>query len=318
MKRRFIITLMCLTLIMPAAFCIATDLYPDTVALVNGSPIGSEALERKVKEAVAQLGARGQTADEEILRKEVLESLINNELIYQESTRAGYGANEIKIEMQVATIKGQFGTEDQFLDALEERGYTEDSLRDEIGRLIAIDDYISDEIAARITVTEDIMLRYYKENPKVFLEPETVRARHILVSVDDPPDERQKKEALRKIKVVKKKLVKGEEFESLAREFSDCPSSAQGGDLGFFMRGQMVQPFEDAAFALEKGEISDIVETRYGYHLIKLEDRRPEQTIPYENVNGDIEQYLGEQKVFEALKVLVEGLKEKATIERYL
>lgn len=318
MKKRFIIAVVYLALMVPAVFLFAADLYPGDVALVNGKPISSAALDRKVNEALSKLKAGGQVPDKKTLEQNVLEGLINNELIYQESMKTGYKAAATMIETQYSTIKGQFGTEQQFLNMLEQRGYTEESLREELGRIIAIDNYIGGEVAPQVSVPEEEVLRYYEENSKVFWEPETVRASHILAGVDDPTDEGQKKAALRKIKEVEKKLGKREEFEALAREYSDCPSSAAGGDLGYFQKGRMVAEFENAVFALEEGEISGIVETKFGYHIIKLVERKPERTTPFEEVKSDIEQWLGEQKIFEELKVLVDNLKKGAKIERYL
>jgi peptidyl-prolyl cis-trans isomerase C len=318
MKKRFIIAVIYLALMVPAVFLFATDLYPDEVALVNGKPISRAVLDRKVNEALMKLETEGQNPDKKMLEKNVLEGLINNELIYQESMRAGYKTADKMIETQYSAIKGQFGTEQQFLNTLEQRGYTEESLREELGRIIAIDNYIGGEVAPQVSVPEEEMLRYYEENIKIFFEPETLRASHILAGVEDPTDEGQKKAALRKIKEVEKKLKKREEFEALAKEYSDCPSSAAGGDLGYFQKGRMVAEFENAAFALEEGETSGIVETKFGYHIIKLVERKPERTVPFEEVKGDIEQWLGEQKIFEELKVLVDRLKKGAKIERYL
>jgi len=321
MKKRFITAVIYLALMVPAVFLFAADLYPGSVALVNGKPISSAALDRKVNEALMKLEAGGQAVagpDRENLKKNVLEGLINNELIYQESMRTGHKAADTMIETQYSTIKGQFGTEQQFLNALEQRGYTENSLREELERVIAIDNYVGEEVAPHVSVPEEEMLRYYEENIKVFWEPETVKASHVLAGVEDPSDEGQKKQALRKIKEVEKKIEKGEEFEALAREYSDCPSSARGGDLGFFKREQMVEPFSNAVFALEEGGVSGIVETKFGYHIIKLVERKPERTIPFEEVKSDIEQWLGEQKIFEELKVLVDKLKKGAKVERYL
>jgi peptidyl-prolyl cis-trans isomerase C len=318
MKKRFITAVIYIALMGPAVFLFAADLYPDDVALVNGKPISSAILDRKVNEALSKLKAGGQVPDTKTLQKNVLEGLINNELIYQESTKTGHNAAATMIETQYSNIKGQFGTEQQFLDTLEQRGYTEESLREELGRMIAIDNYISGEVAPQVSVPEEEMLRYYEENIKVFWEPESLRASHILAKVDDPADEGQKKAALRKIKEVEKKLKKREEFDALAKEYSDCPSSTAGGDLGYFQKGRMVAEFENAAFALEEGETSGIVETKFGYHIIKLVERKPERTVPYEEVKGDIEQWLGEQKIFEELKVRVDRLKKGAKIERYL
>ena len=118
--------------------------------------------------------------------------------------------------------------------------------------------------------------------------------------------------ALSSITDMRRRVLGGESFEELAREFSDCPSSEVGGDLGFFERGRMVEPFDEAAFSLGLGEISDIVETRFGYHIIKLIEKRPARTIPFEEIKADIEQYLGEQKIYAELGKIVDRLKSGA------
>ena len=299
-------------------FVSAGYLYPDDVAMVNGKPITREILNIKVTEALMKFSAGGQSADKAVVEKNVLEGLINNELIYQESGKKGYLVSDEMIEKQYSAIKGQFGSQQQFLAALGQRGYTEDSLREELGRVMAIDNYISTEIAPRVSVSEEETKGYYEENIKIFWEPETVRASHILAGVEDPSDEGQKEAALKKIKGAEKKLGKGEDFAAVAREYSDCPSGSQGGDLGYFRREEMVKPFSDAAFALETGGTSGIVETKFGYHIITLTDRKPGRTIPFEEVKGDIEGWLGERKVFAELKSDIDKLKEKAKIERFL
>jgi len=318
MKKYIVTAVLLVMMVFPSVVSTADDTVEHTAALVNGVPISTETLERKVGEAFAKLLAGGNRPDPDRLKKDVLETLINNELLYQESVRGGYGPSELKVEMQFSNIKGQFGTEEEFLDMLSQRGYTADSLREELGKIMAIDDYISGEVATGLDVTDGEIRGYYDDNPNVFQEPESLRASHILIMVEDMTDEKQKKTAYRKIEDIKKKIDKGEPFESLAKEYSECPSNAQGGDLGYFQRGQMVKPFEDAVFALEAGEISDIVETRFGYHLIKLVDKRPERTVQFEEVKSDIEQFLGEQKVFAQLKKVVERLKSEVQIERYL
>jgi peptidyl-prolyl cis-trans isomerase C len=318
MKKYIVTAVLLFMMVFPAFVVRSDDTEGHTAALVNGVPISTEALERKVGEAFAKLMSDGNTADPERLKKDVLETLINNELLYQESVRGGYEPSELKVEMQFSNIRGQFGTEGEFLEMLSQRGYTADSLREELERVMAIDDYIGGEVATGLDVAQTEVRRYYDDNPNFFHEPEAIKASHILIMIEDAADEQQKKTAYRTISDIKKKIDKGEPFESLAKEHSDCPSSAQGGDLGYFQKGQMVKPFEDAAFALKVGEVSDIVETRFGYHLIKLVDRKPERTMPFDEVKGDIEQYLGEQKVYAELKKIVERLRSEAKIERYL
>jgi peptidyl-prolyl cis-trans isomerase C len=145
-----------------------------------------------------------------------------------------------------------------------------------------------------------------------------VQASHILIKVDPQADESQRAEARKKIEEIKKKLGKGGDFAALAKEFSQCPSGSKGGDLGYFRRGQMVKAFEEAAFALKRGEVSDLIETKFGYHLIKAIDKKPETTIAFEEIKSKLGRYLKQNKVQEEVRQYVEKLKEKVKVERFL
>jgi peptidyl-prolyl cis-trans isomerase C len=167
-------------------------------------------------------------------------------------------------------------------------------------------------------VSDEESKTYYDSHPDLFKQPERVRARHILIKVDPGADESQKAEARKKIKEIQEKVQKGEDFAALAKESSEGPSSAKGGDLGYFRRGQMVKSFEEAAFRLQPGEVSEIVETGYGYHLIMVIDKKPETTIAYKDVKDRLEQHLKREKVRKEVSLYVEKLEEKAKVERFL
>ncbi|MFQ5772679.1 MAG: peptidylprolyl isomerase, partial [bacterium] len=158
----------------------------------------------------------------------------------------------------------------------------------------------------------------YDANPKFFKQPEEVKASHILIKVDADATEAQKSEARQKIKNVQQKLKSGEDFALLAKEFSQGPSSVKGGDLGYFRRGQMVKSFEDAAFSLKLNEVSDIVETRFGYHLIKVVDKKPEKIFTYMEVKDRLNQRIKQQKVEKEAGIYINKLKEDAKIEKSL
>jgi len=128
----------------------------------------------------------------------------------------------------------------------------------------------------------------------------------------------KKSEAKEKIKTIQLKLKKGEGFATLAKEFSEGPSKNNGGDLGYFQRGQMVKSFEDVAFALRTEEVSDIVETQFGYHIIKVEDKKPEKTIGYKDVKDDLAQHLKQEKTKQEVNKYIQKLREKSKIEKFL
>jgi peptidyl-prolyl cis-trans isomerase C len=325
-KRRmglFIATLLLIVLTSFSALC--TDmklkkLSEEIIASVNGKAITKMDFERQVLLAKQKLLQQGQLLDQaqmESLRVKVLENLIDSELLYQESQSRGIKVENGKINEQFETVKNKFSSDEEFKSALEGMDYTENSLKEDIRRNMAIQDFIESEISQNIVISDDESLDFYDNHPEYFTQPEQVQASHILITVDDPSDASQKSEAIIKIKEIKQKINAGEDFAVLAMEYSQCPSSAKGGDLGFFQRGQMVKPFEDAAFALQPGEISDIIETRFGYHLIKVTDRKTEVVVPYEYMKKSIIQYIKQNKVLNEVGMFLEKARAKATIEKF-
>jgi len=245
-------------------------------------------------------------------------NMIDNELLYLESKKRGYAADENEIALQFNEVQAQFQTEQDFQSALEGMDYTESSFKSAVERRITLEKLIDNDIAPGINVSDESSRSYYEENPEFFVQPKQVRASHILIVVEDQNSEEQKKEAMQKIELVQQKLRAGGDFAALAREYSEGPSNTQGGDLGFFQRGQMVPPFEEAAFSMEIDELSDIVQTRFGYHLIKVTDIQDEVAVPYEYAKNSIDQYLVQNLILSEVDALIALLKDKAKIERYL
>jgi peptidyl-prolyl cis-trans isomerase C len=136
--------------------------------------------------------------------------------------------------------------------------------------------------------------------------------------VDPKADSAKKEEARKKIESVQEKLKAGGDFAALAKELSDCPSKEKGGDLGYFGKGQMVKPFEDAALALKPGETSGIVETQFGYHIIKLVEIKTEGIMPYTEVKDQLTQYLKQEKVKAGLDSYLAGLEKMSKIEKLI
>jgi peptidyl-prolyl cis-trans isomerase C len=292
----------------------------NVVARVNDSYISQEDYKRQFSIAQQQLIRQGMALDEaenKRLSTEVLENLIDNQLLFQESRKRGYSADALTVEKRYQEVRDQFSNDEDFAAALGQMQYTEKSFKEAVERRLVLETLIENDIAAGITVSDEEALQYYEKNPAQFVQPKQIRARHILIIVKDQNDEQQKKEAFEKITMVQQKLKDGEDFAALAKEFSEGPSNEQGGDLGFFQPGQMVKPFEDAAFALEVGEVSDVVETRFGYHLIEVTDIRPEVSVPFEYAKGSIVQFMQQNLIMEKIEALVVTLKDGAVIERY-
>jgi len=156
---------------------------------------------------------------------------------------------------------------------------------------------------------------FYDKNPDKFKQDESVRASHILFRVDENADAATKKKVMEQAQAVLKEARGGADFAELAKKHSADGSAQQGGDLNYFTHGQMVPPFDQAAFALKPGEISDIVTTQFGYHIIKVTDRKPATAVPFDQVSGRIKDFLAEQQKQQKAEAFIQSLKQKAKIE---
>jgi peptidyl-prolyl cis-trans isomerase C len=239
-------------------------------------------------------------------------------VLFQESKKKGIEVKADAISDQLKGIKQKYPDEAQFAKLLKEMGLTESDVESQIKRGMAIQQLINTEVAEKVKISDEESKEYYDNHPEFFKKPEQVRASHILIKVDENASEAQKTEARKKIKEVQQKLQKGEDFETLAKTYSEGPSGPGGGNLGYFRRGQMVKPFEDAAFSLKSGETSDIVETRFGYHLIKVFDKQPEKTMTYAEIKDQLNEHLKKQKLETEVDVYIDNLREGAKIEKFL
>jgi peptidyl-prolyl cis-trans isomerase C len=251
----------------------AGEASQDKAATVNGAVIKRSDLEREVtvsQHGFAQKGEPLSGARLTELRERLLDKLIFEELLYQESKRKGIKVDQAEIDARLESLKSRFSEKGEFKKMLRKTGMSEAELRTQFERTHAIEQFVEQHIAPKITVSDEENRAYYDKYPDRSRKPDQIRASHILVRFDANKGATQKKGAREKIEKIQRRLRNGEDFSALAKALSDCPSGAEGGDLGFFGRGQMVKPFEKAAYSLKPGETSDIVETRFGYHIIKV------------------------------------------------
>ncbi len=269
-----------LALILVSAVVLAADKKApgDMVAVVNGAVIAQEEFDRVLdyeRRRAAQSGQQIPDAQMAKIENSILDSLIVAELLFQESKKQGIQVKSETVTEQFMTVKQRFPSEAEFKKVLEENKITESKIRADIKRDMAIQQLIDKEVDQKVKITDEESKTFYDTNPQRFQPPERVKASHILIKVDEGASEEKKAEALKKIKEIQQKVQKGEDFAALAKTYSEGPSGPKGGDLGSFGRGQMVKPFEDAAFSMKPNETSDIVETKFGYHLIKVVDKQP-------------------------------------------
>jgi peptidyl-prolyl cis-trans isomerase C len=287
-------------------------------ASVNGKEITQTELEREILNLSHRysIQTKDSTIPEDIESK-ALDNLITRELLYEASQKAQIKVEDSEVDENLQQAISRFPNKEAFESVLKRENVTEDDLKSEIRYGLAIQNYVEDTYLSKTTVSDQEIQTYYESNPAMFKHPEMVKASHILIRVDSQEDDAQKAEARKKIEEVAKKLAAGENFAELAKTYSDCPSSSNGGDLGSFSRGQMVPEFEKVAFSLKPGEISPVVETNFGFHIIKVSEKQAEGTYSLEQVKPQIEQVLTREKVQKLLEKDIENLKSKADIETF-
>lgn len=300
----------------PVAVTNAAVAAQGPVARVNGNAVDAVELRRAKKVLL-----RGQSvpADQQAtLDKQALEQLISAELLYQAASKLELKDLDKQIDARLAQGKARFKDEQDFKKAIKDLEMDDKELREYTRRDLLITRFIETTFVSKTVVTETEIRDFYDKNIDKFKQDETVKASHILIGSDvaATPDDRKK--AREKAEKLKKDLAGGADFAALAKGNSTCPSAQQGGDLGFFGKGQMVPAFEKVAFTLKPGEVSDVVETQFGYHLIKLAEKKPAATVDLKEVKAKIEEYLKGLKVNEAIQKYLEDTKKTAKIERLL
>ena len=315
-KRKLLAHAGLILLIMLSAFTAGAQ---EKAAVVNGVVIDRAEVDREFAEVEKQALAQGQKIPDDRMdqiRNRILDNLINEELLVQESESHGITVEPSEVEAAFAEIQKKFSDTAAMEKALLESNITADELKVKIKRGIAAKKLIDGQVVNNVAVSEAENRAFYDAHPEYFRQAEQVKASHILISCDSKAEASVRDEAKRKIRDIQKKLENGESFAELARQFSDCPSKKHGGDLGFFEREKMVKPFADAAFALQTGETSGIVETGFGFHLIKVTDRKAASTDEYESVKEKIGSHLKREKIQKAVGDHIENLRKKATIEK--
>lgn len=295
----------------------------DTVAaIVNGVEISRADFDNTLKvaqEQFASIGAaQGTLPDTVDIEKEVIERLIGIELMLQDAQERGIVVEAAVIDGQMAGFRNSFKTEEEFTGYMKENNITVDIVKEQITKQITLQQLqgvLLQELKEKNTATQEDSKAFYEANLEKFKHPDQIKASHILIKVEKDADEVTAKEALSKIKDIRKKAVTGEDFAELAKKNSEGPTSVKGGDLGFFSKGMMVQPFDTAAFALEPNEISEVVKTEFGYHIIKLIEKKPAGVTPFAEMEDKINQYLSQIQLDQAQIQYSKDLREKATVE---
>ncbi|UCG57483.1 MAG: peptidylprolyl isomerase [Phycisphaerales bacterium] len=295
------------------------------VVTINGADIMQSSVDELVQAQFQRMAARTSQLPpafaEQLksqLRQQTLDRLIVERLLDGQADKSGIEISDERVTEKLTEMAAQqkppLSLED-LKARIEGSGRDFEELRHEIRKGLRYEQLFQAEWAGKIDITDDQVSKYYSENPKEFETPEQIRASHILIKPDPNTDPNEAKATAKaKAQDLLKQIKDGADFAELAKAHSGCTSSANGGDLGFFGRGQMVPPFEQAAFELQPGQISDVVETEVGYHIVKVAERKDSSVVPLEQAKDGILEKLRDRKKGEIAEAYVKSLKEAASI----
>jgi len=308
-----------LSLLLPLVFgslSVHARVLDKVAAKVNSEIITLSAIEERAELLRQKYVGAPISISEQDLLKDALNMIIEERLQIQEGKKFGFIVDEYAIDAAVEDIKKKNNLADgQLQEMLKREGRTLESYKNHIRDQILVSKITQFEIGNRVKVSEKSIIKYYKKNQKEFWEEGKVRTRHILFISERGSSENQRRAKLRQAKKVLSEIRKGSDFSKLAIKYSEDVSASSGGDVGFVKRGKMVREFEEAVFSLKPGQISDIVETEYGYHIIKVDEVLPGKTLTLKDVKNRIHKILSMQKQKQVYDDWINELKKSAFIE---
>ena len=291
----------------------------NVVAKVNGEGITRDRLQSSVDVSMEQSGFNygGVTQPRQLkrLQRQALEQLIAQALLWQRAQQEGFVASAEEVDAAVAAARQGYPSEQAYLNALARDAFTAESFREDLRQKISVRKWAHATLADQVQVSEAEVHEYYVANQARFAQPEQINARHVLIKLAPDASQATTAAARRKIEQILEQARAGADFAELAQTHSQDSSAARGGELGFVARGRLVKPFEDAAFALKPGELSGVVRTQYGFHIIKLEARRGASVVPEQQAAPKIRAHLAAGKFRDAVLERVRTLRQQASIE---
>jgi peptidyl-prolyl cis-trans isomerase C len=308
-------------LLVSAASAHAQGIYPGDAVRVNDETVSNQRFqgfytEYRNTKGVA-VGARGDQLELlKQLRREAMDLMIEQTLVGQAAEEAGIEADPAEVEKQVEELRSVFDNDDGFRMKLQDDGFTEESYRHHIARMISAKIYLDRIRVDARDVSDAELERFYGENERRLTLPEQVRVRHILLTWKPLGTQDDRAAIHKQMEPILERARDGENFAELAKQLSDDYATKEyGGDTGLFPRGTMVPAFEEVAFALEPGEISDPVETVFGVHILRLEERRESRLLPLDEIREQLRELVREEKMEAAVQERIGELRAAADIE---
>jgi parvulin-like peptidyl-prolyl isomerase len=304
---------------------------PGVVAKVNGTELRSDYIRFRLNLDIRRIGQNLNVQQKAKLAGAIIEKEIVRELMYQEGQTKGKGVSPETIEKELQAFKKSYGSEEKFQESLKARGINEDELKKGIEVDLIAKNLLDERVKGKVHISDTQVKKFYEDKKESFKRPDSFRARHIFVAYvpfdvvkNTPPDEMKEKAgeyraaSKKKIDEVFAKVKSGGNFEELAKQYSEDKGSAdKGGDLDFMYKGVFDPQFDKAVAGLKVGETSDIVETEFGYHIIRLMETKPADYAPFADVEESIQKHLFMTEAQKLVGRYIEVLRKKADIIVY-
>jgi peptidyl-prolyl cis-trans isomerase C len=316
--RRILNPLLVMMMMATTAAALESKSHTTSAAEVNGTVITVQDFQRELDRIRRQKGLTAETADEAVLanlKREALENIIIRELLYQESLKQKITIDVSSIDREMEQAKGKFATAALFAENLQRINMTEAMVREQVKRGLANRILIDRAVGKDVIVSEAELANYYKQHIADFAEQSQVRISHILLAVESGKHRYAMKEAGEKILLLRKRILAGEDFAVVASANSDCQSRTKGGDLGWFAPGQLTPEIEKEVNRLKVGELSGIVEDRFGVHIIKVVERKEAAIPPLDDIRPKVRNLARQEKSLTMLQRYVKSLRDAARVE---
>lgn len=283
---------------------------------VNGTTLTVGEVEKQLAPMMAQMGGDPRMAAmKDRFYQQVVDRFVIRTVLAAEADRRKIVVTPADVDEAVNLITNRLPAGLTLEQALARDGITTDQFRSNLTAELRIKNFVESEVPTNTVVSDQEIADFYAQEKERFTVPETATARHILLKVEKTDSDKVRAEKKAKAEALRKQLVEGADFATLARENSDCPSKERGGDLGSFGRGQMVKAFEEAAFSQATNAIGPVVETDFGYHIIQVTGRQAAGTTSMEEAKPRLVEHLKQKKQMAVFDALMESLKSKATIK---
>lgn len=287
------------------------------IARVNDIPLTDADLEAALNEIMpAGRFHKGFSSEKRMSKRpQAFEKMIENELFFQEAVNRKLKVEEKRIKHDREKVIKRVGSEEKYINTLKKAGLSDKEFQARLEKKYLIERMVTIEIKDKAGASEKEVKAHYEENKEKYMRPEARRLTHILLSVKPSATAEERKLKKEKAREVLEKIKSGEDMSLLAWDYSNGPYRVKGGDLGLVHRGRLEPEIEKEAFQLDSGQLSNIIETRYGYHIVRVEDVKAPEQLSLEMVSSKIKKELTEKNEARLRKALIEKLKAQARIE---